>query len=300
MKEVIINGDINFRKSTEYDPIHDGYFDKLSQFEDCNNLEILRFSESSDEFPSEARYGKFLHDNKVYNTYYHFPNLKEVIIEDSDNEFDFGYSFLRFDEYTTIDRDEYYLDSDYSSTPFISNKLNFTNLRYLYVGRPIIMKDHGYTHTIPANITGHIDKLEVGGSELTIDFHQKIDTLILGERMKNIDMSNFFRIENIRVIICKCKTPPTIDLRFAHAPNEFFINTIVIVPYGCKKAYQEAKGWNSFWTITEDEFSSVNSIEADSEDAPAIYYDLSGRQVKNPNKGIYIKRVGSKATKVII
>ncbi len=44
--------------------------------------------------------------------------------------------------------------------------------------------------------------------------------------------------------------------------------------------------------------SAVNGIEADSADA--IWFDLQGNRVANPEKGLYIKVAGKKATKVII
>lgn len=47
------------------------------------------------------------------------------------------------------------------------------------------------------------------------------------------------------------------------------------------------------------EDSAVNQIEIDS-DQGAIYYDLQGRQVSNPEKGIYIRRNGSIVSKVIV
>ena len=35
-------------------------------------------------------------------------------------------------------------------------------------------------------------------------------------------------------------------------------------------------------------------------DAPAVYYNLQGVQVKNPENGIYIVRRGNKVTKELI
>ncbi len=46
--------------------------------------------------------------------------------------------------------------------------------------------------------------------------------------------------------------------------------------------------------------AGVNDIEADQTDIEPIYYDLTGRQIQNPQKGIFIRVVGSKATKVIL
>ncbi|MCC8039122.1 MAG: hypothetical protein LIP02_13470 [Bacteroidales bacterium] len=60
-------------------------------------------------------------------------------------------------------------------------------------------------------------------------------------------------------------------------------------------------------TVTCKLYFSVNKIEdlggikgvtADSNDAPAVYYDLQGRRVENPASGLFIKVQGGTATKI--
>lgn len=46
--------------------------------------------------------------------------------------------------------------------------------------------------------------------------------------------------------------------------------------------------------------SAIGDVEADSENAPAEYFDLSGRRVADPTPGIYIRRQGSKVKKVAV
>lgn len=48
------------------------------------------------------------------------------------------------------------------------------------------------------------------------------------------------------------------------------------------------------------DLSAINSVDEDNTDAPVEYFDLSGRKVANPVSGLYIKRQGTKTTKVII
>lgn len=48
----------------------------------------------------------------------------------------------------------------------------------------------------------------------------------------------------------------------------------------------------------DPELMSVDGIEAD--EAEAVYYNLSGVQVANPDRGIFIKKQGAKTQKVII
>ena len=52
-------------------------------------------------------------------------------------------------------------------------------------------------------------------------------------------------------------------------------------------------------TVTASEVSGVESIEG-AENAPAVYYNLQGVKVANPENGIYIKVQGNKASKVLV
>ena len=52
-------------------------------------------------------------------------------------------------------------------------------------------------------------------------------------------------------------------------------------------------------TITIKEASGVEGIEAE-DNAPAVYYNLQGVKVANPENGVYIKVQGNKASKVLV
>jgi hypothetical protein len=70
------------------------------------------------------------------------------------------------------------------------------------------------------------------------------------------------------------------------------ITYIVVNSYGC--LHTES------CEVTVTEQSGIEVIEADGSDAPVEYYNLNGVRVANPEKGLYIKRQGSKATKVLV
>ena len=64
------------------------------------------------------------------------------------------------------------------------------------------------------------------------------------------------------------------------------------VPAGAKSTYAATDGWKEFKNIVEmssdgSDATAIEGIEAENA-APAVYYDLSGRRVQNPAKGIYI------------
>lgn len=50
---------------------------------------------------------------------------------------------------------------------------------------------------------------------------------------------------------------------------------------------------------TSGVYDSVDEITVD-ENAPVEYYNLQGVRVANPENGLYIRRQGSKVTKVLI
>lgn len=54
-----------------------------------------------------------------------------------------------------------------------------------------------------------------------------------------------------------------------------------------------------YFYVKQDPGSGVDGIVAD-QNAPVRYYDMQGREVAEPRAGIYIKRQGTKATKVIL
>ena len=71
------------------------------------------------------------------------------------------------------------------------------------------------------------------------------------------------------------------------------------MPIGSKDAYSNANGWKDFRNIVELS-AGIDDIVSDQGNKPTEYYNLNGVRVNNPHNGIYIKRQGSKAEKVLI
>ena len=59
------------------------------------------------------------------------------------------------------------------------------------------------------------------------------------------------------------------------------------VPSESKTTYQQAEQWKEFFFVN-DLPTAINSVVQDKEETQPIYYDLNGRVVENPSKGIYI------------
>ena len=60
------------------------------------------------------------------------------------------------------------------------------------------------------------------------------------------------------------------------------------VPAAAIEAYRKVAPWNNFGTIVALTATPVESISNEAENAPTTYYDLQGRKVMNPTRGIYL------------
>ena len=68
--------------------------------------------------------------------------------------------------------------------------------------------------------------------------------------------------------------------------------------------YTSGDYWGYFmedftWELVQ-KTTAVKGLESSDVDAPVVYYDLQGRKVANPSKGIFIRQQGNKATKVVV
>ena len=77
-------------------------------------------------------------------------------------------------------------------------------------------------------------------------------------------------------------TPPTIT-----SSTFGSYSAAVQVPTGSKIAYQNAEYWKNFKNIVEIDPSGIQTITLD-KDINAPIYDLNGRKLKEPSKGINI------------
>lgn len=69
--------------------------------------------------------------------------------------------------------------------------------------------------------------------------------------------------------------------------------------WGIQSVYKDGdveKKSNVVW----HEVAGVVGIDAEAGGDEAVWYDLQGRRVSNPERGIFIKKTGSKVEKVIL
>ena len=69
--------------------------------------------------------------------------------------------------------------------------------------------------------------------------------------------------------------------------SDAYNNACLYVPEGRKFAYEKTSPWSNFY-IVEMDFTGIHDIEGEDVNARAVIYDMQGRKVDNPTKGMYI------------
>lgn len=118
--------------------------------------------------------------------------------------------------------------------------------------------------------------------------------VILPATLKSIASDGFYSCEALEEITCLAVVPPTCGNN-----NVFrYLDTSkckLLVPEGSIDAYKAADVWKDFFNIE----TGLNGISADAE-ASAEWFDLRGRSISTPRKGLNIIRQNGKTKKVVI
>ncbi len=126
-----------------------------------------------------------------------------------------------------------------------------------------------------------------------------LNTVQLGSGLKEIGRSAFNSCYNIKQIVSKNTTSPTMK-NLEVFESSVYNNADLIVPTGSKNQYSAAYGWSNFRTISEKNFSGIEETLIDDMSSDVEYYNLNGVKVENPSSGVFIKKQGSKTTKVVL
>ena len=130
-----------------------------------------------------------------------------------------------------------------------------------------------------------------------------LNSVTIPNSVTKIGMDAFSGCSGLTSIYCYAINPPALG---SHVFNNVNISNVILhVVKGCETAYQEANTWKEFFIMADlnpQPESGIEGIMADGSDAPAEYYNLNGVRVNADNltPGLYIKRQGGKATKVLV
>ena len=70
--------------------------------------------------------------------------------------------------------------------------------------------------------------------------------------------------------------------------SDTYKKACLYIPAGCKYEYENTTPWNNFYSIVEMNSTAINEVEGEDVNARTVIYDLCGRRVDNPTKGMYI------------
>lgn len=126
-----------------------------------------------------------------------------------------------------------------------------------------------------------------------------LTSITIPASVKTIGSSTFMSCSNIATVKSLSTVPPVCasDLTF-----DYCSTAKLMVPAESINAYKEATGWKVFTNVEALQTTGIDNIEATGTDVPAEYYNLQGQKVAADNltPGIYVKRQGTKATKIYV
>ena len=126
-----------------------------------------------------------------------------------------------------------------------------------------------------------------------------LTSVTIGNGVTSIGESAFGGAD-IPTIVSLIENPSAIkgktDYSYLTFSENTFNNATLYVPVGTIEKYKATKGWKDFANIVEGTPTGITSVSSDKETTNAPIYDLNGRRLTEPQKGINI--IGGK--KVLI
>ena len=115
-----------------------------------------------------------------------------------------------------------------------------------------------------------------------------LESIIFPENLDSIAVNAIWGCNNLKSVTSLNPTPPIVE-----DGNSFPYTTATLyVPAGSKEAYQAANFWKDFMNIVEiEDPDGISSSTMDELENTSIY-DLNGRKLDKPQRGINIIRIG--------
>jgi hypothetical protein len=109
--------------------------------------------------------------------------------------------------------------------------------------------------------------------------------LKLGTDVSIISQNAFYGCSSLTDVYTSATTPPVLDASaFSSATYK---RATLHVHAGTVEAYATAENWKRFFNISEDNTDSIEELQQE-EPIHSGIYDLNGRKIQHPSKGIYI------------
>ena len=140
-----------------------------------------------------------------------------------------------------------------------------------------------------ASLTLNEGLQSIGGS--AFEGCKRLTSITIPSTVNSILINAFKNCVSVTDVYCKAVNVPNTD---ASAFNGvFFENVTLHVPASAVGTYGSKWPWNNFKEIVPIDTDAIMGVKL-SDDRHAEYYDLTGRKVHQPQKGLYIKN-GKKA-----
>ena len=123
-------------------------------------------------------------------------------------------------------------------------------------------------------------------------------SVVIPKSVEEIGDYAFYDCYNIRSMTSQNPTPPQCGEKAFYGIKVEACP--LYVPTESVSLYQTAYGWRDFWNIYGKEFSGIENLTIDEKEFSIEYYNLQGVKVENPDNGVYIKKQGSRMTKVVM
>ena len=111
-----------------------------------------------------------------------------------------------------------------------------------------------------------------------------LETLYISNTIESIDDNAFAECNNLLEI--KIGSKKAITASENVFSSDAYNNACLYVPTGRKFAYEKTAPWSNFY-IVEMDFTGIEELKSENGKVKTIY-DINGRAVENPAKGIYI------------
>ena len=143
--------------------------------------------------------------------------------------------------------------------------------------------------TIPETFTIGDETFVVVGVDDGAFEKSDIRSVTIPKTVKSIDSYAFANCKNLEEIYSAITEVN--DTRVSATAFEGSVaQAVLYVPIGTKELYEAADGWKLFKNIVEmDHEDSEGIVTVEKLFAAEKYYDLHGRTVLRPNRGIYVK-----------
>ena len=177
-------------------------------------------------------------------------------------------------------------ESDYSNPILYSNSLylNGELVTELVIPNGVTeIKDYAFTHN-RALTSVVIPNSVVNIGDFAFDVCTALKELTIGNGVTSIGENAF----NCRSLACISSYIPAEKLfEVSCFASTTYRRCLLYVPLGAKDVYASTSGWNKFVDVVEMDFTDVDEVKVQRTEEKVIY-DLYGRKVDAPVKGVYI------------